>query len=226
MRVRVFTLYGLLAALVLTVTSEARAQQIPETERESLAADLTESQLKISDAIQKYVEAQARFQSSINKSPDTDLIIGMDTPARVENSVGKLIKVTNPAGAPIYTGATNSAAVAETAPTGKALTVTETADGFYATSYNGSVGWVSDSDVTPLPVNLVESWVVSAQEEIRQAAIYVMDTATSEAIRLRDAYATNQYFFVQGFTIELSVPPGASLNFEFRQPALPATTPN
>jgi hypothetical protein len=107
-------------------------------------------------------------------------------------------------------GADKNASVSFKIPAGTTLPVLDKTQDWYAVQNKSKqVGWVSASDVTPVPSAHQTPPNQGGDEGLFR-------TLTEKASQMRDKYKNNPYVFVKGFTVNLSLVPSVSVDFEFK----------
>lgn len=86
--------------------------------------------------------------------------------------------------------------------------VQRSGDWYQVESDANSSGWLKADAVRPL-----SSTVPASQSSTER----LFAELTDKAARLRDRYRDNEYISISGFTIEISVPPSVSIDFEFKE---------
>lgn len=174
--------------LLLPVTAVAQSPEVPRAVIEQLSKDLAQLQRAVAEA-----QAQLQWPRAVAiGSPLTPMV------TVIENTSLRAA------------AAENSATVFRVAK-GRSLPVVSEVNGWYAVQAESPVqgtitGWLKPGSATP----------VSADPYLKTTtADGVFLTLTEHATRMKQTYQNNPYVSVSGFQVNV-MPPGVSINFEFK----------
>jgi hypothetical protein len=193
-----------LVLLLITGASNARGQQastIPESSLKELSNDLGD----IQQTIMKAWQAQ---QSAGGNKGAGGAAEYLGLPSEVKVTASK---------APVRAGADPQTKELASVDSGTSLKTLDKVGQFYAVTSPGdgntgwNTGWISAADVVP-NYSVQITGVPSATDLADQ----IFDTLTKKLSALKTKYEHNQYIKVTGFSVNLGVPPSASINFEFK----------
>jgi len=186
--------------LLLLACVGANAQQqgaIPDEVLRGLAKDLAEMQRAVDDA--------RRQQTS---SMYAQIMKGYGVPS---------ITVTTPS-TPIRAGASDAARTLATAKPGTKYQVIDKSDQWYAVTFDRPIegltaGWVKASNAVPA-AGPYAMHMPTPQDRAVAEAWYLQ--LVDQASKLKKAWQDNPYIAVQGFDINVGVPPSLSISFQFK----------
>lgn len=123
--------------------------------------------------------------------------------------------------AKIFKGADLSADIVFTAQKGQDFKVVDKINDWYAISLGKPVsginaGWVNASQVVPVPTSSFYSLINKYTNKQSSVTDRMYREIMNSVIGFRDKYKNNPYIKVNGFSIDIGIPPSLSLDFEFK----------